>query len=92
MNSADQGSGNLFHMLGNDLVDMGQGQQFASIGTWFVLRYRMTQDLFSSLSDLAYNIFSLYGKAGTVATEIVFNIPLDRYMGDNGFTVGASKF
>lgn len=92
MNSADQGSGNLFHMLGNDLVDMGQGQEFASVGTWFVLRYRMTPDLFSSLSDLAHNIFSLYGEAGTIATEIVFNIPIERYMGDEGFTVGASKF
>ena len=91
MNSLDQGSGNLFHMFGNDLVDMGQGQQFASIGTWFVLKYRMTPDLFSSLSNLAQNIFSLYG-TGTVATEIVFNIPIDRRMDDSGFTVGASKF
>lgn len=91
MNSMDQGSGNLFHMYGDDFVDMGQGQQFVSIGTWFVLRYRMTPDLFSSLSDLAHNIFSLYG-TGTVATEIVFNIPIDRRMDDSGFTVGASKF
>ena len=92
MNSADQGSGNLFHMSGNDLVDMGQGQQFASIGTWFVLRYRMTPDLFGYLSNLANNIFSLYGQNGTIATEIVVNIPIDRYIGDNGFTVGAAKF
>lgn len=92
MNSADQGSGSLFHMYGDDFVDMGQGREFASVGTWFVLRYRMTPDLFSSLDNLAYNIFSLYGAAGTIATEIVFNIPINRYMGDNGFTVGASKF
>ena len=91
MNSADQGSGRLFHMYGDDFVDMGQGQQFASVGTWFALRYRMTPDLFGSLSDLAHNIFSLYW-TGTVATEIVFHIPMEREMSDNGFSVGVSKF
>ena len=92
MNSDDQGSGNLFHMSGNDLVDMGQGQQFASIGTWFALRYKMTPDLFTSISNLAHNIFELYGENGTIATEIVVNVPIDRYIGHNGFTIGAAKF
>lgn len=47
----------------------GATKQFASVGTWFALRYKMSPDLFRYLSVLAQDTFNMYGPNGTIATQ-----------------------
>lgn len=86
------GSGRLFHMSGDNLMEGGYLDQFTSIGRWIAVEYNVLPDFYASLSDydVYRNMFNRYADGGTVALQLAFFIGIAPAITENGFAIGMS--
>lgn len=91
--ASELGSGNLFHMHGDDLIDGGNGPSFKSLNGLCVIGYEISPDVYNNLNnDESYTVVFNACKNGIVALELNLGIWILGAVTDNGFTVGASTF
>ena len=65
------GSGNLFHMHGNDLIDGGNGPSFKSLNELCVIGYEISPDVYNNFSnDESYQTVFNICKNGIVVFEL----------------------
>lgn len=87
------GSGNLFHMHGDNLIDGGNGPSFKSLNGLCVIGYEISPDVYNNFSnDESYKTVFNACKNGIVALELNLGILILGAVTDRGFTVGASTF
>lgn len=87
------GSGNLFHMHGDDLIDGGNGPSFKSLNGLCVIGYEISSDVYNNFSnDESYKTVFNTCKNGIVALELNLAIWILGRATDDGFTVGVSTF
>ena len=87
------GSGNLFHMHGDNLIDGGNGPSFKSLNGLCVIGYEISPDVYNNFSnDESYKTVFNTCKNGIVALELNLLICILGVVTDGGFTVGASTF
>lgn len=90
--TGDAGSGSLFHMYGNELENYGDGSQFASHGSWIVLRYLTRPNPDQIFSQVFSTMFERYASTGTLAVEFIVRVELSPNCATDGFSIGASRF
>lgn len=90
---SELGSGNLFHMHGDDLIDGGNGPSFKSLNGLCVIGYEIGPDVYNNLSnDESYTVVFNACKNGIVALELNLAIWILGVVTNDGFTIGASTF
>ena len=88
----EPGSGKLFHMHGDDLVDGGNGPSFESTDRWAVISYEIPSNFYDNIgnNEPYKNMFNTY-RNGTVALALTLYLLVSgKVIKDKGFTVGMS--